>query len=317
MSQQRNREVEKRYVLGTLSEQERDRLEQQYFSDDDAFEEVEIAEDDLVDQYVGGELTSTDRTLFERALSGSPQLQERIEFSRLLRDKTSGTAASIPASEVARGWFFWPQKRTSLAFAFAVLLVLVGGLAVATAWLKLRQQSASVAAREAELRQRSEELAKLQAETRANNEQWTSRLQEQQAQLEAERQAIQKEIEKSGRSPDTLPAFLYLRLGALRSPGKLPEATLNQNKPTLTLQLELLDTDYSRYRAVVLKPDLQPVSGSPSTLKPRKTRSGSFLFLPVPKDISPGHYFVRVEGLAPSGEPQPIGDYPFRLNREQ
>lgn len=318
MSRQSNRDLAKRYLLGTLSEEERDRLEQQYFSDTAEFEEIEITEDDLVDQYVRGELSSADRSLFQKVLSGSPQLSERVEFAQILRDKTSAVAA-LPVREPETisktgGWrrFFWPEKPTGLAVAFAVLLVLVGGLGVVSAWLRLRQQSASMVEREAALRQQSEELARQRTELQANNEQQARRLREREAQLEVERQAIQKQIEESGRPAAVLPALL-LWPGTVRGGGELRETTLDRTSTAIIVQLALLDTDYARYRAVVLNPDEQRMFG-PRTLIPKRTRSGSILSFSLPtKDIEPGDYFVRVEGITPSGESQRVGDYPFRL----
>ena len=43
-----------RYLLGDLSDQERERLEQIYFADDDAFAQLSALEDELVDDYVRG-----------------------------------------------------------------------------------------------------------------------------------------------------------------------------------------------------------------------------------------------------------------------
>src|SRR4030095_79415 len=80
-------ETTMRYLLGTLSEEERDRFEEMYFSDDAAFEEVEIAEGELIDRYVRGELAKSDRARFEAMLAASPRLGERVQFARAWKNK--------------------------------------------------------------------------------------------------------------------------------------------------------------------------------------------------------------------------------------
>src|SRR5262245_23868700 len=100
LSRQSNQETTRRYLLGTLSGEERDRFEEMYFSDDAAFEEVEIAEGELIDRYVRGELSNTDRVQFESVVTRSPRLVERVEFARVWKDKvaaSSTTAAVVPA----------------------------------------------------------------------------------------------------------------------------------------------------------------------------------------------------------------------------
>lgn len=317
MSQQSQPDVVKRYLLGVLPDEERDRFEQQYFSDNSLFEEVELAEDDLVDRYVRDELPKDDRRLFEQALSRSSRLNERVEFAKLLSTKT--TAQPQPKVNTVSEPGFWqrlfsPQKQASrLAFGFTVLLLLIGGIAVVMAWINLQTQSAVLAARDSELKQRNEAIAKSLAEQQAENDRRANDLQKTAADLEAQRQAIQQQLETAER-PLNLVASLSLQPGATRGGGKGSELTLNRNYSTLSLTLALIDSDYPRYRAVVVTPDQKPVS-KPRTLTPRNTASGKFLNLSLPlKGISPGDYFVRVEGIDESGKIQPVDNYPFRLN---
>src|SRR5690349_8338982 len=110
-----------RYLLGTLSEEERAQLEERYFSDDAEFEEIEVAEGELVDRYVRDELPQSDRERFEQILAASPRLVERVEFARLFADKlriaeepiaaTSRTPAPVPPKT---SWFsFFETSRSS------------------------------------------------------------------------------------------------------------------------------------------------------------------------------------------------------------
>ena len=59
---------------------------------DQDFEEIEIAEEELIDAYVGGELSLDEQKLLEKGLRASPHLVDRLHFARLLAD-AAGRAA--------------------------------------------------------------------------------------------------------------------------------------------------------------------------------------------------------------------------------
>ena len=76
-----------RYVLGTLSDDEKAQLDHRFFSNDAAFEELEIAEEELIDRYVRQDLSAENARQMESALATSPRLRERVEFARILARK--------------------------------------------------------------------------------------------------------------------------------------------------------------------------------------------------------------------------------------
>ena len=63
----------RRYLLGEASEEECASLEQEYFERQEALERIEAAEDDLIEDYLAGQLTAADRDRFERGYLSSPQ----------------------------------------------------------------------------------------------------------------------------------------------------------------------------------------------------------------------------------------------------
>jgi anti-sigma factor RsiW len=320
LSQQSQTDVVKRYLLGVLPEEERDRFEERYFSDNALFDEVEMAEDELVDRYVRGELPKDDRRLFEQALSNSSRLSERVEIGRLLSSKTTPQPQPKPRVMHVAAPGFWqklfsPQQQAfRFAFGFGVLVLLIGGGAVVTAWLNLQRQSAVLEARNSELRQQTEAATREFAQQRAANEQRAGDLQKQADDLEARRQAIQEQ-RASVEQPLNLIARLSLEPGSTRAPGEAPKSlTLDPDYSTLSITLALIDSDYPHYRAVVVTPDLKPIS-KPRTLTPKSTAAGKYLNLSIPlKGVKPGDYFVRIEGIDESGKPQPPENYSFRLN---
>lgn len=71
-----------RYFLGSLSEQERGQLEEEYFRDDRAFEELETVETELIDSYVRGELSGLERGQFETNYLRSPDRRKKVENAK-------------------------------------------------------------------------------------------------------------------------------------------------------------------------------------------------------------------------------------------
>jgi hypothetical protein len=315
LSQQTKRqEVAKRYLLGTLSDQERDQLELEYFSDNAEFDEVEIAEDDLVDDYVRGRLSAADRGQFEKVISSSPRLLKRVEFAKLLSQRTAAATpapVAIPQRKTWRERFSFHQP-ASLAFGFGVLLIMLGGLVVFGAWLQVRQRSEAIANREASLEERRRQLEQQAAEKQASNEKWASELRTYETQIKEREQAAQDVIENPSSG---LVAQLFLQPGGTRGEGENSEAKLTRNTSQIRFTLDLTDSDSPRYRATILTPDAKVIS-KPRILTPRKTRSGAFLVFELPaKTLSAGDYQIKVEGLTASGESESRYDYQFRLNR--
>ena len=88
------------YLLGEMSGSERELLEAEYFSDDEAFQKVLNAEDDLIDAYARGELSTEHRRLFEKRFLSSAQERERLRFARMLASAVAETPAVAEAPAV-------------------------------------------------------------------------------------------------------------------------------------------------------------------------------------------------------------------------
>lgn len=110
-----NPQVERRYLLGMASQQERDALEDAYFASPDALEGLEDAEDALVESYLDATLSADERAAFERYYLASPIRTRRVEVVRSLR-----RGATLADS---------PSRWSGLAVAASALLaVTVAGL---------------------------------------------------------------------------------------------------------------------------------------------------------------------------------------------
>ena len=80
-----------RYLLGLCSPAEREQIESEYFENEDAFEEMLTAEDDLIDAYARGELAGEERRRFEKIFVSSLRGRDRVQFARAFAGAISAT----------------------------------------------------------------------------------------------------------------------------------------------------------------------------------------------------------------------------------
>jgi hypothetical protein len=121
----------RRYLLGELAEDERERLQAAYFDDDALFARLLAAEDDLIDAYARGTLTGARRRRFEQRFGQAPDHRRRLGFARALRHAVAprpARAAGPPPSRPAGGRARWRLSQPWTAVAAAVLFAaLLGG----------------------------------------------------------------------------------------------------------------------------------------------------------------------------------------------
>jgi hypothetical protein len=70
-----------KYLLGELPEPERTKLEDEYLGDDETFERLVAAEEELIYTYVRGGLSPTQHSGFERLFLQTPERRSRVEFA--------------------------------------------------------------------------------------------------------------------------------------------------------------------------------------------------------------------------------------------
>ena len=124
----------RRYLHGEATEDERSRIEQDYFADADALDRMEAAEEALVEDYLADRLSPEHRALFEREFLPAPYRRARIATIRALMAAASRRASVDP--EVQATAARTPRRLVrvfSLAAAAVVLMAAsvwwaVGGL---------------------------------------------------------------------------------------------------------------------------------------------------------------------------------------------
>ena len=166
MKTDERKQVLYRYLLGDLPDAEQAALGEEIFADDETFEQVWAAENELVDQYVRGRLAPAEKELFESHYLASPVHRERVAFARtLLRETDAARGKATYESATTVPW--WQSFLLTLSgnprrwIAIAALLALVaGGAWLAIERTRLRTQLEQLEKARAEEQKRAEELEK-------------------------------------------------------------------------------------------------------------------------------------------------------------
>lgn len=244
--------AEMEYLLGALSEEEADRLEHGFFTDDEKFQELELAEDDLIDAYVRDELTAAEQQQFREKLMTIPRIVERVDFARALAESTSLPIPppTVAAAEVSSGvqakpkrrwWWklFGSGLRLQPAFLACVVLIVIGGLALLAVWLRQRSQSARPPAEVAARPPEKAEPKKQSTEQPTKSEQQTAELPPHDQQR-VEKKPDDRQLAQTNRRPLT-PSFgsvfpLVVMPGGTRSVDASEEIVRDQSQVSTTVE---------------------------------------------------------------------------------
>lgn len=133
----------RRYLLEPLSANDKESIEDRLVADEDFLEELEIVENELIDEYLGNELSPAERESFETYFLAHDERREKLEGSKVLKrylDTVPSPSPEPPSLfEYLRRWvqkyFFSPP--IPVAVAAPVVLVIAGS----AIWLLMIRQS--------------------------------------------------------------------------------------------------------------------------------------------------------------------------------
>jgi len=106
------------YLLGQTGPEESSSFEERLVTEKDFYDELTIAEDELIDQYLDGDLTGVEREQFERHFLSSAERRQKVRFGSALLKTAARSDSWVPVHLF--------QPRAILLYAVLVLLVIVG-----------------------------------------------------------------------------------------------------------------------------------------------------------------------------------------------
>jgi len=289
------------------------------------FEEIEIAEEELIDAYVRGELSLDERRLLEKGLRSSPELVERLHFARLLAGAADRSAAAEavtdrpldPLPSARKTWWPFglrlrPRPAFQPAFAASVLIIVIGAAGLLTGWLRLRRESQQLAEQQTALERQKSELQKFASEQRLATEQLRTELEAAQRQRAADQQRITELVaaqsQKSNASSATVATLFLPRL--LRSSSEPEKLRPPAGTSKIRLSLAVDSIDYRGFLVEVRNKQDKVIFPQ----KVRPPRSGKVVMVTIPNRLLPtGVYTVQLSGISRDGTSELVGNYSFRI----
>jgi|GEM_PF-620041 len=325
------RESVRRYVLGELSEEGREQIERKLISRDDYFEELLIAEEDLVDDFVGERLAGPALAKFRHSFLSVPELRQDVKFAKALRrraaehaqHRTPRSGEERPPPFLAKILSFFRQP--VVGFALAALLIAVCAVVV---WMAAQNRRLRGEVEQLQARQTPQPTPQTELQVQLASERervellaaQLSREQEQRADAERKLEEAARQQAQPHRDRPTGPAVaavFTLTPGIIRGEGEsLKKISLPLSGGRLLMRLDLAVDEYRSYRATLQTLDGQQLLSTPN-LRARAGGGGKSIpfALPAARLTRGSDYQIILSGRTPDGAYEDVGTYYFRVVR--
>ena len=273
-------ELMTRYLLGELSEEEQLRMEQEFFTNEDSYEQLQAIEDELRYDYARGNLNRRQKELFEKRFLATPADRERVTLAKAVLDK-SFEAAALRNIAPARKSSVWQAfgaffRQPSFAPIAALLAVACGtGLLM----------------EEIRLRGRMDQMASVQRTEQQSSQSAADALRHELSQERTRREELEQQASRPKPAPSTFLSFV-LAPGLTRGDEGPKRLLIPQGIDSVRLQLDLKNRQpQSTYRAA-----LQTLDGEElwSQEIPGGTAGAATLTLPA-RLFNSGDYVIELK----------------------
>jgi len=290
-----------RYLLGLLSDDEAERVDQLSISSDEVASRLRIAEDDLVDAYVRGTLDEEAAGRFVSFYLSSERRRQKVKFARTFVAAIDQRGGS-PKSLSLRGTTI-PRSRTAWRLAAAAAMLLVAGLSLRE-YLRLRTDLTVAQSVSIGLSNRASEL-----ERQLND----AHLADAETARELERTRARG---SAGASSPSLPAIALVLLPQTRAMGPIATIAVPDGAHFVELELQLESSDFARYQAVLKDPGTNRIVWRRDKIAARAGDRIPTVALSIPATVLKSqHYSLELNGTNASGESEMAGSYVFQVVR--
>jgi anti-sigma factor RsiW len=323
------------YLLGSLPEEETERVEELCFIDDEFAVRLSAIENDLVDAYVRGKLSGEKLERFDSHYLASPKRRRKVKTAQVFRAYSENAVATGqvvlatgPSQTDAKS--FKPSPRlTHLPFIFsrlgltaAAVLVLMG-----VGWLvfelsRLRSQIDEAEVVRISLEKREKELQGLLEQQRAAS----SAIEEELGRVRAEKERVERQMtlerqiagSKTPSSPANLNILPFILTAPARTAGQIAAITIPSGTDYVVLQAELEPDDYSSYNAELLyQPGKTPAGWKRERLRSRALGESRVIDIIIPANLLKSReYLLAVTGISDSGVAEGERGFPFRIVKQ-
>jgi len=303
-------------LLGELSEQEKVEIEDRAFEDPTVLEQILAVEQDLIDDYVSGDVPKEKLQGFQKHFLASEERRKKFAFAKALAAVVN--EKPTPAIDVATA----PSWRTRLAslfsrpvtaysFAAASLLLFFVGSWLVVDRIRLRSEIAQLRTAQGSQTAQNRQLEKdLSNERLRNQELMANRGTPPQQTPTPE---IQPESPEQPTTP-TSPVVVALSLlpGISRGSNSVPQLAIAKAVSLVRLQIGIdPQENYRRYRVELRTENGQHVLAQGNLLA-RVASHGRSVPLNVPASaLRNGRYELALKGITESGTTEDVGFYYF------
>jgi hypothetical protein len=323
-----------RYLLGLLSEEEVERLDELSIADDEIASRLQVAEDELVDAYVAGTLAGDTLERFESHYLASPRRREKVSFAASLRavgarapvpaDKGGGSAdarfppgtaaprADPPPAPSARVIRF-PRALWMLAAAASLLLAITGTLVFQE--FQLRRGLSEAQAASAARGRRASELERQLVEQRAAGAEAARELERVRGQIAArvERPGAAGPGDRATAASQALCAIALALLPQTRAVGPIAVLALAPGTRQVTFELRLESSPLPRYQVAVKDPGTGLIVWRSGPVSPSAGEPAAVSVTVPARVLKPQHYALDLVGQGADGTRQVVGSYAVQV----
>lgn len=300
-----------RYLLGDLSREETERLDELSIVDDDFACRLSSAENDLVDAYVRKELPHADAERFTTVFLSSPRRRQKLQFAETFlgfkppvkaqtAEAPAAPAPEIPSIPLPEP----PRKRFSLGWgprlAFAgmsIALLLIAGYLFREN-LNLRKSMTSGAASQDSLLKNQQQLQQEAAEQRSANAD------------------LQRQLDQAHARPnlDQLKTVALLLPPPVRGAARISTLTLTPGTDLAVISLTLEADEFPVYRAALKDPSSNRTLWQSDNLESSSAGEHKAVSISFPASmLKQQTYVVDLTGIPTQRKPENIGAYSFRV----
>jgi len=132
------------FLLGKVNDEERERIESLFLTDEQAKERVLAAEQDLIEDYLEGTLTTADSERFVASYAQTEEQRRKLRITKSIKDwAMAETSSPVPAKASARSGLR-ARLRLRPAFVIPIAVTAVIVIVVAAIWLSRRAEHAAI-----------------------------------------------------------------------------------------------------------------------------------------------------------------------------
>ena len=327
----------RKYLLGDVTPQEQGEIQDCLFSDPDLFDELLVAETELTDDYLFGNLSPQQRIQFEQYFLRAPERQLKLKTAQSLKQYTynAGKKRAV-AHKQHRLAFFWRWLFLNPRIAISALVIVLVAILL---WLLRDRQvlkdriNEMRAQQDAPQQQDTRDPRQLQIGEQAPDNETGKKAQDDENRV---KESDQRGKQLHKQPPDRHSVVGEKASGSPNNQDKLiakaepdilwPDQTRGENRTNLVrlrdgakhllIQLNLDEAKYPRYSVEFKNENDERLWGARG-LAAQQTGDGKVLIVSPPANLfTNGSYIVKVRGGKTEKKLVRVDSYQFRVVKE-